>query len=111
MLQTHLRPIAAVLACLSVPACFAEANTIEEITVIGSKLEQTLMEIPSSVTLLDRALIRAAGINDLRDIDELSPNVSISQLGQVGGSYISIRGIESNPFIVNRAALYVDGIP
>ncbi|TMO95875.1 TonB-dependent receptor, partial [Pseudoalteromonas sp. S3178] len=24
---------------------------------------------------------------------------------------ISIRGIESNPFIVNRTAVYVDGIP
>lgn len=110
MLLPIPRPVKALIACLAVPVSFAQEN-IEEVMVIGSKLEQSLMDIPSSVTVLNQEMIRAAGVNDLRDIDELSPNVSISQIGQVGGSYISIRGIESNPFIVNRAAIYIDGIP
>ncbi len=47
----------------------------------------------------------------LRQIDDYIPNVQFNQTGQVGGTYVTIRGIESNPFIVNRAAVYVDGIP
>ncbi|MEM9421207.1 MAG: TonB-dependent receptor [Pseudomonadota bacterium] len=79
--------------------------------MIGSKTNQSLKEAPMSVTVLDSATLDRAGVTNIRDIDDLAPNVSISQLGQTGGSYITIRGIESNPFIVNRAAVYVDGIP
>ena len=37
--------------------------------------------------------------------------MSINQIGQIGTTSISIRGIQSNPFIVNRTAVYIDGIP
>lgn len=39
------------------------------------------------------------------------PNVHFNQIGQVGGTYVTIPGIESNPFIANRAAVCIDGIP
>lgn len=84
---------------------------IEQVKIIGSKMNQGLKEAAMSVTVYDREMIEEAGIRSLRDIDDFAANVSISQIGQVGGSYISIRGIESNPFIVNRTAVYVDGIP
>lgn len=98
------------LALLSAPA-FAQEQDIEKIRVSGSKLNQSLLEAPQSVTVLDRITLEKAGIANLRQVADLAPNVSISQIGQVGGSFISIRGIESNPFIVNRAAVYIDGIP
>ena len=64
-----------------------------------------------SATVFDRETIKKSGMKTIRDIDDYSANVSINQIGQVGGTYISIRGIESNPFIINRTAVYVDGIP
>lgn len=86
-------------------------GSIEKITVTGSKMNQRLKDVAMSVTVYDKAMIADNGMNTIRDIDDFAPNVSISQIGQVGGSYISIRGIESNPFIVNRTAVYIDGIP
>lgn len=88
-----------------------DETDFEKIIVVGSKMNQAVQEAPVSVTVFDRTMIDKAGMMTLRDIDDYAPNVSISQIGQVGGSYISIRGIESNPFIVNRTAVYVDGIP
>jgi iron complex outermembrane receptor protein len=89
----------------------SSADSIQEIIVTGSKMEQSLKNAPMSVTVFDRETIEKAGMKTLRDIDDYAPNVSITQIGQVGGTYISIRGIESNPFILNRTAVYVDGIP
>lgn len=88
-----------------------DAEDIEKIIVVGSKMNQAVQETPMSVTVFNREMMDKAGMMTLRDIDDYAPNVSISQIGQVGGTYISIRGIESNPFIVNRTAVYVDGIP
>ena len=89
----------------------ATESSIERIIVTGTKLNQGVKEVPMSVSVFDSEAIRKHGMVTLRDIDDYAPNVSISQIGQVGGTYISIRGIESNPFIVNRTAVYVDGIP
>lgn len=86
-------------------------SEMEQIIVLGSKMNQAIKEAPMAVTVFNSEAIERAGMIKLRDIDDYAPNVSISQIGQVGGTYISIRGIESNPFIVNRTAVYVDGIP
>ena len=82
-----------------------------EIIVTANKTEQRLIDVPAAVTVYDQTFIDQARIRSLRQLDDYSPNVSINQIGQVGGTYISIRGIESNPFIINRAAVYIDGIP
>ncbi|MEM9161064.1 MAG: TonB-dependent receptor plug domain-containing protein, partial [Verrucomicrobiota bacterium] len=84
---------------------------LESVVVKGSRSDQLLLDTPNSITIIDRQTIQESGITNLRDIDDFAPNVSINQIGQVGGNFISIRGIESNPFIVNRTAVYIDGIP
>lgn len=94
----------------------AEANSspralLEEVVVLGTKMERSLMDTPNSVTVIDSELVKRANINNLRDLDRFAPNVSTNQIGQVGATSISIRGIQSNPFVVNRVAVYVDGIP
>ncbi|GGI91629.1 TonB-dependent receptor [Polymorphobacter multimanifer] len=82
-----------------------------EIIVTANKTDQRLIDVPASITVYDQRFIERARIRSLRQLDDYSPNVSINQIGQVGGTFISIRGIESNPFIINRAAVYIDGIP
>jgi iron complex outermembrane receptor protein len=37
--------------------------------------------------------------------------VAFNEKSQLGGMFVTIRGVESNPFIINRAAVYIDGIP
>jgi iron complex outermembrane receptor protein len=50
-------------------------------------------------------------IRDFDRIDDIAPNVQFNESGQRGSIYITVRGVESNPFIINRAAVYIDGIP
>jgi len=88
-----------------------ETAQLDEIVVTAARRDQALADAPVAATVLTRQVVEDARIRSLRDIDAYAPNVAFNQIGQVGGTYISIRGIESNPFVVNRAAVYIDGVP
>jgi iron complex outermembrane recepter protein len=109
---------AVAVTCASVqPLSAQEAPfrpTVEQsgdIVVTGTRRDTTLLDTPASVTVLDRETLNEARIRDVRQLDAIVPNVQFNESGQLGSTFISIRGIESNPFIVNRAAVYIDGIP
>ncbi|MBM0105897.1 TonB-dependent receptor [Steroidobacter sp. S1-65] len=87
------------------------ANTVEEVVVTGTKRDATLQDTDVSMTVLDEDAIQQARLRDVRRIDDLVPNVAFNEKGQLGGMFVTIRGVESNPFIINRAAVYIDGIP
>jgi iron complex outermembrane receptor protein len=82
-----------------------------EIVVTGQKREGTLQDSDVAVTVLNARAIDEARLRDFSQLDDLVPNVQFNQGGQLGNVFITIRGVESNPFIVNRAAVYIDGIP
>ncbi|MEM8936819.1 MAG: TonB-dependent receptor [Pseudomonadota bacterium] len=88
-----------------------DSSSNETIVVKGQKREETLLESDLSVTVFDETAIREARLRDFRRIDDLVPNVQFNEASQLSSVFVSIRGIESNPFIVNRAAIYIDGIP
>lgn len=87
------------------------ATEVDEIIVTGTRQNTRLADAPIAATVLSEQFVRDARIDSLRQIDDYVPNIQFNQQGQVGGTYLTIRGIESNPFIVNRAAVYIDGIP
>ena len=68
-------------------------------------------EFIGSATVIEENFSEAFQINRLRDLEQYVPNMKTSQLGQMGGTFISLRGISSNPFVVNRTSVYIDGIP
>ena len=94
-----------------VAAYAQQERIVEEVVVTGTKREATLQDSDVAVTVLDAETIREARLRDVRRIDELVPNVAFNEKGQLGGLFVTIRGVESNPFIINRAAVYIDGIP
>lgn len=104
-----------VLALSSVASASAQdssrAAAADEIVVTGTKRETTLQDADVAATVLTREALQEARVTDFRRIDDLAPNVQFNDRGPLGAVYISIRGVESNPFIVNRAAVYIDGIP
>jgi iron complex outermembrane receptor protein len=83
----------------------------EEVIVTGSKRETDLIDSDLSVTTIDATMIDQMRIRDFDRIDDIAPNVQFNESGQRGSIYITVRGVESNPFIINRAAVYIDGIP
>jgi iron complex outermembrane recepter protein len=105
------------LICAAALASVASAQeappqpVVGEVVVTGQKRQSTLQDSDAAVTVLDAEAIDQARIRDFSQIDDLVPNVQFNQGGQLGNVFITIRGVESNPFIVNRAAVYIDGIP
>ncbi len=112
----------AILACCLAPLAHSQSTESKDaatedtelndtIIVTGTRRDRALIESELSVTVLDREIIEQARLRDFRRIDDLVPNVQFNELGQQGSIFITVRGVESNPFIVNRAAVYIDGIP
>ncbi len=88
-----------------------DETQLETIVVTGTKRDTALIDSELSVTVLDSTTIEHARLTSFRRIDDLVPNVQFNELGQRGSVFVTVRGVESNPFIVNRAAVYIDGIP
>ncbi|PKM19596.1 MAG: TonB-dependent receptor [Gammaproteobacteria bacterium HGW-Gammaproteobacteria-15] len=86
-------------------------NEVERIVVTATKRNTEFQDSDASVTVLGITAIDQARLRDFSRIDDLVPNVQFTESGQRGSIFITVRGVESNPFIVNRAAVYIDGIP
>ncbi|WP_116366526.1 TonB-dependent receptor [Parahaliea mediterranea] len=89
-------------------------SQLEEVVVTAQKREQSLQEIPISVTAFDDVQIEARGITDVRDLAYAVPNVQIveSPAGSSGAT-ISIRGASTiNPAITwePTVGMYLDGV-
>ncbi|WAC59052.1 TonB-dependent receptor [Brevundimonas sp. SL130] len=118
-LRLSAAAVTAVASCQAVgalaqevePSDRATTDRLEEIVVTAARRPTTFQDADVSVTVLSRIQLEQARIRDIRQLDGVVPNVQFNESGQLGSTFISIRGIESNPFIVNRAAVYIDGIP
>ena len=71
-----------------------EARTLEEVIITAQKREQTLQEVPVTVSAFSGSFIEDAGVKDIRDIAGLTPNLSIKSRGETE-STVFIRGIGS----------------
>jgi iron complex outermembrane receptor protein len=111
MMRRYCRLVASCVLLGPLTALAQQAKTVEEVIVTGTKRKSTLQDSDVSVTVLDADAIDAARLRDVRRIDDLVPNVAFNEKSQLGGIFVTIRGVESNPFIINRAAVYIDGIP
>jgi len=100
--QADIRtPIAFSLAVLAgaaaVPStAFSQENRLqlEEVIVTARKREESIQDVPISVTALGESELQRSSIRDLRDITAYTPNVLINKVSALqGGAAISIRGV------------------
>ena len=66
---------------------------LSEIIVTARRQEETLKDVPTSITVFDATKLLQGGISDTADYFLMTPNVSISETGTRGDNAISIRGI------------------
>lgn len=88
------RAIAALLAASAVPALAVQAASepLEEIVVTADFRGDGLARIPASVTVLDAATLRDAGLQHFEDVMALVPNINFS--GESSRPrYLQLRGI------------------
>ncbi|MBU4435068.1 MAG: TonB-dependent receptor plug domain-containing protein, partial [Alphaproteobacteria bacterium] len=70
----------------------APASTVDEIIVTATKREQTLQDVPISVSVTGALAVERAQVRDLIDLQSLVPSLKVSQFNAVGQTNFVIRG-------------------
>ena len=79
---------------------------LEEISVIGTKTEKLIDEVPATVTVIREEKVNREIVRDISDLIRYEPGVSVSGTGsRFGLSGFNIRGIEGD-----RIQILIDGI-
>ena len=85
---------------------------LEEVIVTATKRTESLMDVPISIAVFGAESIRQTGVQQLKEIAEFIPNVSISSATDFT-STVSIRGVGSNSRNIGfdaRVGVYLDGV-
>lgn len=85
-------------------------STLEEIIVTARRREETLQEVPASITVLTADVIQKAGIVNMADVALLVPNLNFRKGFRAGVPDISIRGIATPQDGELPVAVLVDGV-
>ncbi len=88
------------------------AGVLEEVIITAQKREQTLQDVPLPVSAFSGDFVTENGVQDIRDIQGLTPNLSIKSRGDTEAS-VFIRGIGSQaPGIGADPAvgIFIDGM-
>ena len=108
----------AVAAALSATPAGAQgaSSVLDEITVTARKRDESLLEVPLTVTAFSEEDIARIGIRSLEDISDFAPGLFYSTMGsQRGGrseSVVRFRGMDINDVTPVRqlASVFVDGV-
>jgi iron complex outermembrane receptor protein len=101
-----------VLVSVTALAQEAEDLAIEEVLVTAQKRSESLQEVPIAISVFSSDSIDQTGVQELRDLTEYIPNVTITQ-GSDFGAQINIRGVGANSRNIgfdSRVGVYLDGV-
>jgi outer membrane receptor protein involved in Fe transport len=90
---------------------FAQGLALEEIIVTATRREESLQDVPISVTVMSGAFIQEGGFSDMEDMTAFLPNLTISDGFQ--GQSMSIRGVGTdtrNEAFEEAVAQFSDGV-
>lgn len=86
-----------------------EAIKLDEITVSANKMDETIKEVPQSISLLTDLNIEEREIKSIPEIIEYIPNLSSTFMYS---DRVNFRGINTSIFTNNNpVVIYIDGIP
>ena len=109
-----LGPLAVALSgLLQVPT--AQAAQLEEVVVTARKKEESLQSTPLSITAITAKTIDQAKLFNVKDIEQLTPNLNFIVGADGSGSSLQafIRGVGQFDFVVTTdpgVGVYVDGV-
>ena len=103
----------ALMSVATNPLFAQEDAFLEEIVVTAAKREQTLQEVPISVSVTDADTVEKAVILDVIDLQTVVPSLRVSQLQSTGNTNFLIRGFgngANNPGIEPSVGVFIDGV-
>jgi iron complex outermembrane receptor protein len=108
--QLRVTLMTSIMAVLAAPLPLWAQGVLEEIIVTARQREETLQDVPVTVTAFTQNDIERAGIERAEDFIALTPGVSIVDAAEVGDAQVNIRGINGARDAENSFALIIDGI-
>jgi len=90
-----------------------EKIELEEVIVTAQRRSESLIDVPTSLTSLNAQLLEASGVNRLRDIGQIVPNLIVTGPNTNGRPDYVIRGIQSGggqPGFESAVGIYIDGV-
>ncbi|MDQ2780396.1 MAG: TonB-dependent receptor plug domain-containing protein, partial [Pseudomonadota bacterium] len=108
-------PAASASAEASAPAATtaSEASTVSRIIITATKREQTLQDVPISVSVTSADTLEKAQITDLIDLQSVVPSLKVQQFNAVGQTNFIVRGFgngSGNDGIESSVGVFVDGV-
>jgi outer membrane receptor protein involved in Fe transport len=104
------------LAALTTPA-FAQGDAeavSDEIVVTATGRQATIQDVPLAVTAIGGETIEDAGVEDIRDLEQLAPALRIgSGQSTTSGTIARVRGIgtgSDNPGFEAAVGIFIDGV-
>lgn len=94
-------------------AAETSAADSDEIIVTATKREQTLQDVPISVSVTGSDTVEKAQIRDLIDLQSVVPSLKVSQLNATGQTNFTIRGFgngNGNDGIESSVGVFIDGV-
>jgi iron complex outermembrane receptor protein len=95
------------------PAAESDTRVIEEIVVIAQKREQSIQEVPISVSAMNAKAIRESGMQNIEKLSELIPSVSFDTAQSFQNSSLKIRGIGTvgnTRSFEGAVGVFIDGV-
>ncbi len=91
----------------------AQPRAIETITVTAQRREQSVQDVPAVVTTVSAQLMQDAGVRDIKDLQILTPGMTVTSTSNETITTARIRGIGTvgdNPGLESSVGVLIDGV-
>lgn len=88
-------------------------TTIDDIIVTAQKREQNLQDVPIVVTSLSSETLQDAGVKDIKDLQILTPGMTVTSTSSEASTTARIRGVGTvgdNPGLESSVGVVIDGV-
>ncbi|MBI2260169.1 MAG: TonB-dependent receptor [Caulobacterales bacterium] len=89
------------------------ATTVDDIIVTAQKREQNLQDVPIVVTSLSQETLQDAGVRDIKDLQILTPGLTVTSTSSEASTTARIRGVGTvgdNPGLESSVGVVIDGV-
>ena len=87
--------------------------SIDDIIVTAQKREQNLQDVPIVVTSLSQETLQNAGVRDIKDLQILTPGMTVTSTSSEASTTARIRGVGTvgdNPGLESSVGVVIDGV-
>lgn len=90
-----------------------EVQSVDDIVVTAQLREQSLQEVPVVVTSLSQEVLQDAGVRDIKDLQILTPGMTVTSTQSEASTTARIRGVGTvgdNPGLESSVGVVIDGV-